>query len=144
MRRLILVALLACSGPLAGYAQGTPDSGSKIIALENVWNQAAQAKDVKALGTLLDDAFIYVGPDGKMLTKAEVLADVRASHGIQVSSENMVVHFHGDTAIITGIYKTKGVDQGKPFVRLDRFVDTWRYKDGAWKSIASLATPLGP
>jgi len=144
MRTLILAALLAYAGPLAGQAQRTPDSGSKIVALENVWNQAAQAKDLKALNALLDDAFIYVGPDGKMLTKAEVLADVQASYGIQVSSEDMVVHFHGDTAVITGIYRTRGVDHGKPFVRLDRFVDTWHYQNGGWKSIASLATPLGP
>jgi len=144
MRTLILATLLVFAGTLAGDAQREPDSGSKIVALENVWNQAAQAKDLKALSALLDDAFIYVGPDGKMLTKAEVLGDVQASHGIQVSSEDMVVHFHGDTAVITGIYRTRGVDHGKPFVRLDRFVDTWQYKNGGWKSIASLATPLGP
>jgi len=144
MRTLILAILLVFAGTLAGDAQREPDSGSKIAALENVWNQAAQAKDLKALSALLDDAFIYVDPDGKMLTKSEVLADVQASHGIQVSSEDMVVHFHGDTAIVTGIYRTRGVDHGKPFVRLDRFVDTWHYMNGGWKSIASLATPLGP
>ena len=140
-----MAGLLACAGTSAGYAQRTSDfdTGSKIIALENVWNQAAQAKDLKALGELLDDTFIYVGPDGKMLTKAEVLADVQASHGVQVLSQSMVVHLHGDTAVVTGIYQTKGVNRGKVFVRHERFVDTWRYKNGAWVSIASLATPLG-
>ncbi len=145
MRMLLLVVALACAGISAGYGQRTPESdgGSKIIALENVWNQAAQAKDLKALGALLDDAFVYVDREGKLLTKAEVLADVQASHGLQILSESMVVHLHGDTAVVTGIYQIKGVDRGKAFVRRDRFVDTWRYKNGVWMSIASLATPIG-
>jgi hypothetical protein len=145
MRTLILTVLLGCAGTSVGYGQRSSDSdaGSKIIALENVWKQAAQLKDLKALDELLDDAFVYVGPDGKMLTKADVLADVQAFRGLQVLSQSLVVHFHGDAAVITGIYQTKGVDHGKQFVRRSRFVDTWRYKNGVWKSIASLTTPIG-
>jgi len=67
----------------------------------------------------------------------------RRSGGFQVLSQSMVVHFHGDAAVITGIYETKGVDHGKQFVRRSRFVDTWLYKNGVWKSIASLTTPIG-
>ena len=51
-----------------------PDVSSKIVALENLWNQAAEAKDLDALDRILDDAFVYVDPDGKLLTKTEVLA----------------------------------------------------------------------
>ena len=71
-----------------------------------------------------------------------MLEDVQTSGELQILSEAMAVHLHGETAIVTGIYGTKGVDHGKPFVRRDRFVDTWRYKNGVWTSIASLATPL--
>jgi ketosteroid isomerase-like protein len=144
MRTLTLIVLLVCARTPASYAQGRSDSdvGSKIIALENLWNQAAEAKDVVALDRILDAAFIYVDPDGKLLTKTEVLADVRASSGIRVVSESMVVLLHGDTAVVTGIYKIRGLERGRPFVRRDRFVDTWRYKNGSWVSIASLATPI--
>jgi ketosteroid isomerase-like protein len=129
---------------MAGYGQRATesDTGSKIIALENVWNRAAQARDTKALGALLDDAFVYVNTDGKLLTKAEVLADVQETRGFQVLSKSMAVYLHGDTAVVTGIYETRAVERGKPLVRRDRFVDTWRNKNGAWTSIASLATPI--
>lgn len=144
MTSFLLFMLLACVGTSAD-AQQTSDSGaaSKIVALENVWNMAAGLKDLRALDTILDDAFVYVDPDGKLLTKAEVLADVKASQKLQVSSEAMVVHLHGDTAVVTGIYRTTGLDHGKPFERRDRFVDTWRKKNGTWEAIASLATPIG-
>ncbi len=144
MSRWTLVVLLACMGPSAGHAQATSDSavGSKIIALENLWNQAVESKDLKALDAILDEAFVYVDADGRLLSKVEVLADVKAAHGLQVSSDSMAVHLHGDTAVVTGIYKITGVERGKPFARRERFVDTWRYKNGLWVSIASLTTPL--
>jgi len=145
MRTWMWVALAAFAATWGGYAQETSDSdvGSKIVALENLWNQAVEARDLKALDAILDDAFVNVDAEGKILTKAEVLADVKASRGVRVSSEAMVVHLHGDTAVVTGIYQLSGAERGKPFVRRQRFVDTWRYKSGIWVSIASLATPLG-
>jgi ketosteroid isomerase-like protein len=145
MRTWMWVALAACAATWGGYAQETSDSdvGSKIVALENLWNQAVEARDLKALDAILDDAFVNVDAEGKILTKAEVLADVKGSRGVRVSSEAMVVHLHGDTAVVTGIYQLSGAERGKPFVRRQRFVDTWRYKSGIWVSIASLATPLG-
>lgn len=145
MRTWIWVALMACVATSGGYAQGTSDSevGSKIVALENLWNQAVEARDMKALDAILDDDFVYVDAEGKIFTKPEVLADVKASHAVRVSSEAMAVHWHGDTAVVTGIYQLSRAEHGKPFVRRERFVDTWRYKGGMWVSIASLATPLG-
>jgi len=144
MRTLLLVLLLVCVRPSACCAQGASDSdaGSKLVALENLWNQAAQAKDMVALDRILDDGFVYVDPTGRLLTKTEVLADVSASHGMRFALETMVVHLHGETAVVTGVYRMEGVERGKPFMRRNRFVDTWRYKNGFWISIASLATPI--
>jgi ketosteroid isomerase-like protein len=142
MRVLMAILLLACAGPSAAFAQGEADVRSKIVALENLWNRAAEVNDVDALDAILDDAFVYVDPDGRLMTKAEVLADVKASHGIRVTSESVVVHLHGDTAVATGIYTMKGTERGRLFVRRTRFVDTWRLKSGVWVSIASLATPI--
>jgi hypothetical protein len=92
--------------------------------------QAAQSRNRKALGAPLDNAFVYIGPVGKRLTQAEGLAGLEATRGFQVLSEPMVVHLHGDTAVVTEIYETKGVERGKAFVRRDCFVDTWRSKNG--------------
>jgi ketosteroid isomerase-like protein len=145
MRSLLLVVLLACAGTATGYGQESSESEtiSKIIALENVWNRAAAVKDIKALDKILDDTFVYVGPDGKLLTKAGVLADMTAGRGLQVFSGSLVVHLHGDTAVVTGISLAKSAEGGKPFMRQDRFVDTWHHKNGAWMAIASLAAALG-
>jgi len=145
MRALTLAVSLACAGIPTGYAQQSADSdvGSKIMALENLWSQVSAIKDLKSLGSILDDALLYVDPDGRVMTKAELLADVKASLALQFITESMAVHVHGDTAIVTGTYRLKGLERGKPFVRRGRFVDTWRYKNELWLAIASLATPMG-
>jgi ketosteroid isomerase-like protein len=144
VKALLCVMLLGYTAPSYICAQQAQDSDarSKIIALENVWNQAVEIKDLKALDSILDDAFVYVESDGRVLTKTEVLADVKASQGLQPTSESMVVHLHGDTAIVTGIYLTRIAEHGKHFVRRERFVDSWRQTRGVWLSIASLTTPI--
>jgi len=145
MRSLILVVLMAWARTGEGFAQGDSrsDVGSTMVALENLWNQAAEIQDLKALNRILDDAFVHVDSTGRMLNKADVLAGVKASHGLQFTSKSVVVHSHGDTAVVTGIYQVIGVERGKRLVRRERFVDTWRYKNGLWVSIARLATPIG-
>ena len=145
MRKWILVALLACVGTPGSCAQGTSysDVESKMAALENLWNRALEGRDLKALNIILDDDFVQVDSDGRLRTKAKLLADLKTSDGVRFLSETMVVHLHGDTAVVTGIYQVKVVERGKGLLRRERFVDTWRYKDGMWTSIARLATPVG-
>jgi ketosteroid isomerase-like protein len=117
-------------------------AGSKILALENAWARAAEIKDVKAMDTLLDNAFLYVDSDGRLMTKADVLADVKSASVQQVVTEGMTVKLRGNTAIVTGIFKMKGMDGGKPYLRRGRFVDVWMYENGSWVAISSQATPI--
>lgn len=111
--------------------------------MEHVWGYAYVSKDPKALERILDDAFVNVDSDGILQTKAEVLAEVRASTVLQFLTESMVVHLHGNTAIVTGIFLIKGMEHGKPYAQRERFVDTWLCKDGQWVSIAGLVTRIG-
>jgi ketosteroid isomerase-like protein len=144
VRILIWVALLACTGTSAAYAQGDSDAdvGAKVLAMQHIWSQAYVSKDPKALERILDDAFVNVDSDGILQTKAEVLAEVRTSTALQVMTESMVVHLHGNTAIVTGVVLIKGVDHGKPYALRIRFVDTWFDKNGQWVSIAGLVTRI--
>jgi ketosteroid isomerase-like protein len=57
-------------------------------------------------------------------------------------TEGMTVKLHGNTAIVTGIFKMKGMDGGKPYLRRGRFVDVWMYENGSWVAISSQATPI--
>jgi ketosteroid isomerase-like protein len=144
VKTLMLVALLASVVTSAGYAQDADsDVEAKILATEHMWGQAYVSKDPKALERILDDAFVNVDSDGILQTKAEVVAEVRTSTVVQFLTESMVVHLHGNTALVTGIFQLKGVDRGKPYAQRERFVDTWFHKNGQWVSIAGLVTRIG-
>lgn len=146
MRALRWIAALPCFAAAAAGAQAAYDSAlaSKLIALERVSKmQAWQNKDVKTLNTIFDDAFVLVNPEGRELSKPEVIEYIQGSSSLQFIAEAMTVQLHGGTAIVTGLYRMKGADRGKPLALRGRFVDTWLYKNGQWVAIASLLTPAG-
>jgi hypothetical protein len=144
MLTLTLAVFLACAGAPAGYAQGTSDSDAttKIVAMQHMWSQSYVLKDPRALERILDDSFVNVESDGTLLTKADVLAEVRVSTLLQVLTESMAVHLHGDTVIVTGVVLMKGVERGKAFAQRERFVDTWLCRNGQWVTIAGLVMPV--
>jgi ketosteroid isomerase-like protein len=146
MRFIALSIVLVRATALIGVAQDEADRivQSKIIALEKAWNQAYKLGDKRALGRILDDQIVLINDDGSVQTKPEFLATVKKSNSQdqQVAPESMSVHVFGNTAISTGVFRAKGVEAGKPYVRRERFVDTWIYKDGNWVCIATNATPV--
>lgn len=142
--------VLLCASALSVAGQDASDSAtkSKIAALEGAWNQAYKSGDRKALDALLDDAIVLVNDDGSVQSKAEFLATVKPPHAQsgsqeqQVAPESMSVHVFGNTAISTGVFRARGIENGKPYVRRERFIDTWVYKGGRWVCVGTDATPI--
>ena len=112
---------------------------SRILALENAWNNAELHNDAAAVQMLLADDFVMTVAEGKLYNKAEILATVKdKSYSPELlESSGMVVHPYGHTAIVTGVYHEKGIDKGKSWERRGRFTDTWVFLDGKWQCVAS-------
>ncbi len=148
IKTVICVAALIFAGRLAASAQTTSDADavSKILALESVWNQAVETRDTKALDAMFDNFLIYVEHDGRVMGKAEYLAGVKrgSANPQQVTTEGMRAHIWGATAVVTGIYRERGVRDGKPYDRRGRFIDTWVFKNGIWVCVAAQATLVQP
>jgi hypothetical protein len=54
------------------------DEGGRVMALENAWNHALEAKDTKALDMLLANTFVSVDIDGSVSSKSEFLASIKS------------------------------------------------------------------
>ncbi len=135
--------LLAFSLPAVTQSRTAIDpEQTRILALETAWNRAEQEKDAKALDGLLAGTLLYVDYDGTLMSKAQFLASVKAPslHPEQIVNESMTAQIYGTTAIVTGIYREKGVTGGRPYVRRGRFIDTWINQDGTWRCITSQST----
>jgi ketosteroid isomerase-like protein len=145
MKVSMYVALLICASLfVAAQTYGDSAVRSNILALEYAWDQAQERGDVKALSAIFDNALVFVDFDGKILTKTEYLARVKSdsSYLQQIVTESMSVQVFGNTAIVVGTYRAKGVEDGKPYLRRRRFVDTWMLMGEHWVCVAAEATPI--
>jgi len=149
MRAVACLCSLLCAGAIVGMAQEpkkvTGEEG-RIIALESAWDQAEANKDVNALSSLLAEGIVYVDYDGSLWNKKDFLASVKSSDitSEQIINEGVAVHlYNNNVAVSTGIYRDKGVENGKPFQRRGRFTDVWINESGNWKCIASQSTLIG-
>ncbi len=141
---------LLLSSSIGVLAQSGSDAAiqSKIIALEQLWNQAYKSADIKALDSILDDRVVLVNDDGSSQTKSEFLASVKSAapeptaQQQQVAPESLSVHVYGNVAIATGVMRVKGVENGKPYTRRERFVDTWVQRGSSWVCVGTNATPV--
>jgi ketosteroid isomerase-like protein len=142
-------ALLTCSIAVSVIAQD-PDAAIKerIATYENLWGTALKARDLKAIDSILDTSVLLINDDGSIQTKGDFLSTTKQGFSqpralqTQITLESLTVKLFGTTAVAVGVMRIKGIENGKPFLRRDRFIDTWKYKEGAWKIVGTEATPI--
>ena len=140
-KRMCFLGML-CLGACLSHAQRPADAESKVLALERLWAEGAQLRDIKALDSIFDESILYVPIDGRVMTKAEVLAETKALSPVQIVVSAEVAQAHGNAVIVTGVLRLKGVQNGKSYLRYGRFVDTWILKQGHWLCISSMSVPV--
>ena len=127
-------------------AQGKPTvAPSRILALENKWNDAYKRGDIATMHSLLADDFIVTVEDGSTFSKSGYIAHSGDSTlRVEISEMSDVkVRAHGNVAVVTGAYHEKGTSRGKPYEYHDRFTDVWMNSGGTWQVIAShYSTPV--
>ena len=74
---LSIVILLFVAG-LTAAQQSMSDEGGRVMALENAWNRALEAKDTKALDMLLANTFVSIDIDRSISSKSEFLASIKS------------------------------------------------------------------
>jgi len=143
--QIIAAGFVACSllvavGVLAQSASDDVRSReNQLIALERLWNEAQVSRDANALAGMIGDKFVNTEWDGEVTERGKFLADI-ADPRFKVNSLNIQdvkVILYKDTAVVAGIYHTKGTYMGKPYEHTGRFTDTWVLQDARWQCVAS-------
>jgi ketosteroid isomerase-like protein len=129
------------------YAQvGSRESDKvRVLSLENAWNEAEKHKDAKAIEGLLAPTFAYTDSDGSFMNKEQYLESIKAAiyHPEQIVNESMTAQVYEKAVVVTGTYREKGADKGKPYVRRGRFTDVWVQEKSGWLCAASHETLIG-
>jgi hypothetical protein len=139
----VMILLVAICLSLAAQNGSSPaNESARILSLENAWDQAEVRHDARAMSMLLAEVFDYTDDDGSYMDRAQWLAHLgnAVDHYEHLDSRKMVVHQHGNIAVVTGMYQEKLRENGKWATHFGRFTDTWIYQKGEWKCAASQST----
>jgi hypothetical protein len=141
MRTKVLVLAVASLACLLGWSQAG-DEQTRLVTLENAWNNSVQTKDTASLELLLGPELVYIESDGKLMNRAQYLTSVRSPtvHPTRIVSESMNVQLYGAAAVVSGVYREDGVRNGKPYLLRERFIDTWVRRSESWVCVASDST----
>ena len=119
-------------------AQKNTTAEKAVAQLEQQWLKSQQTNNADLLEPLLADGFTNTSNEGKVTSRAEAIAEAKATKFTSVEYNDLKVAVFGDTAIAIGGFKGKGTDaSGKPFDDNERFTDTWKMSNGKWQCIAS-------
>ena len=115
------------------------ETAAKLVGLERMWNQTQLSRDATAIASMIGDRFINTEYDGEVSDRGKFLADFAdpTFKPTVMSIDDVKVEMYSTTAIVTGIYHTKGTYGGKPYEHFGRFTDTWVSQDGRWLCVAS-------
>jgi ketosteroid isomerase-like protein len=140
---LVITLLGLATAPCAHAQENSADSSAikaKLKEMEDAWVKALVNKDQTAVGNMVADDFAGFNPEGKHLTKSQLLDAIKNEPNTLSSSvnENMDVHVYGpNLATVCGTTTEKGKDKGgKQFTRSYVWVDTWMERNGKWQCIS--------
>jgi ketosteroid isomerase-like protein len=116
----------------------------ELLKLEEEFAEAIVSNDLEGIGRLVADDWIIIGPDGEIVDRVrffEVIKSGALTHDT-MESEDFRVRVYGDSAVVTGITRTKGKFMGQEFSTQERATDVFVKRDGRWQCVLTHLTRL--
>ena len=114
----------------------------ELSKLEKEFERAVVSNDAAAVGCLLADDWIIVGPDGRIIDKSRFLDVIKSgslSHE-KMESEDVRVRMYENSAIVTALTTSKGKFMGQEFTSLERAADIFVKQNDRWKCVFTQLT----
>ena len=120
------------------------DDYGVLMYMEHDWSNADVKRDMSWYERNFAADFSGISSrTGKLSNKAEEIDGYKNDKNVTESAEptNMNIRVEGNTAVVTGVYRTVGRDEkGQPFDRRNSFTDTFIKRDGRWQIWATQGT----
>ncbi len=136
---LALAAASATFGETPAKDGGVQGVVEAITKLENQWAAAIATNDVAAQDRIEAPDYLFSGPSGELVTRADMDGDV-ASGAAKTESmrlDELKVRVLGDTAIVHGLETEKSSYKGADTSGQYRFTDVFVRRGGAWVAVAT-------
>lgn len=135
------IALLALGVSLVVEAQGQ-DTAKKLVATEQVFNEALTRGEWKTVEALVADDLVFTDADGTVSGKSDQIAELKSGYLKLTSIEMSEVRVQnlGDVAVVTGKLVEKGRYKDTNLNDVFRFTDVWAKRNGKWRLVAGQET----
>lgn len=114
----------------------------ELLKLEKEFAEAIVENDIEVIGRLVTDDWIIIDPNGEIIDRArffEVIKSGALTHEM-MESEDFRVRVYGDSAVVTGITRTKGKFMEREFSAQERATDVFVKRDGRWQCVLTHLT----
>jgi ketosteroid isomerase-like protein len=122
----------------------TSESEEKLLKIEKEFAQAIVSNDLEGIGRLVADDWIFIDPNGDIVDRTrffEVIKSGALTHDM-MESEDFRVRVYGDSAVVTGLTRTKGRFMGQEFSTQERATDVFVKRDDRWQCVLTHLTRL--
>jgi len=133
-----VLAAISFTTPSASLAAEQGDVERELIKMERDWCSATVKGDTAAVSAILANDLTYVPVTGEVVSKVQVLADVKAEKGAVCNIDMIQVRVYGDAAVVLGRTTWKSAGSNGQY----RSTDTYVRRSGRWTCVASQATDI--
>lgn len=135
--------------PVESASAQDPSSEEQLRSIVREWDAAYWQHDTRALSAILADDYEMVDAAGDLINRTDYVIGAASAtaflpEGQTGASTGLLVRLYGDTAVVTGRSRSKGVPRnrlladGMEVVFTDLFVRI----GNQWRAVATHATPL--
>jgi ketosteroid isomerase-like protein len=120
----------------------TGEAEQELLTLEKAFAEAIVRNDLEGIGRLVTDDWIVIDPNGEIVDRVrffEVIKSGALTHDM-MESEDFRVRVYGDSAVVTGLTRTKGKVMGQEFSTQERATDVFVKRDGRWQCVLTHLT----
>jgi hypothetical protein len=147
IRCLVSALVVGILATAPARAQVAPDAvRAELLALESRWDSAVVRKDIAVLERILAPSFVFIGADGSVSTRSEMLAGLQTPDLVidPFETRDVQVRLYGSTAILTGWFEQTGRFQGRAYRVRSRYTDVYVRESGRWVAVTAHASALPP
>lgn len=122
----------------------------EVRKLEREWLDAYEKRDAEAMNRIVADDFKLTFSDGRVQTKADILAQLKSEKDSgrpspKLSTEDVQSRAEGsDKVILTGRFIQRMERDGQARMMQMRYTDTYARREGRWQVISSQLTRIQP
>ena len=145
---IVVVASFVCAMCPAEEQRKSVDDAAKIkseiFKIEEVRNQAMLKHDTVTLDHLCADDLAWTNQNGEILTKSQVLSDLKTGKESfsTIAHDNVQMHIYENTVVVFGVSTSTVQYHGTLRNKPRRFTNVYVKHNGEWKLVDHQVTPI--